>query len=37
MFDPDLSAGYIKVFLTVFAAPFPIMYVLWMTKKYIFE
>jgi len=37
MFDPSVTPEYIKAFIIATSAPFPIMYVVWLTKKLIFS
>jgi len=37
MFDPSLTPLYINAFITAFAAPFPILLVVWITRQLIFR
>jgi len=37
MFDVLLQPDYIGTMMTAFAAPFPIMFVCWITKKVLFD
>jgi len=37
MFDVALQPLYINAFITVFAAPFPILLVMWITRAILFK